>query len=128
MRSDAQSAPDTSALRYVGASSLEGPVGDLSDLDVEATDGQKIGRLDGVVIDALERRIRFLVVAPATNRERRRYLLPTECEAQLDRERSALRVSADSRELARCIEFRTVSVPAFSDQDLLAAMFQSRKA
>ena len=128
MRSDAPSAPDTSALRYVGASSIEVPVGDLSGFDVEATDGQTIGRLDGVVIDPLERRVHFFVVAPATTRDRRRYLLPTECQVQLDRERSALRVGADSRELARCVEFRTACVPPFSDQDLLAAMFQGRKA
>jgi hypothetical protein len=89
-----------SELCYIDALSLEGPLADFDHVDVRDRTDWKIGRLDGVIIDPAERRLRYLVVdndrlAP------HRYLVPLDA-TQLDVEHRALYVHAD---LTSCEEF-----------------------
>ena len=61
MRNDAQ-LPDTSELSYLDASKVTSPAGVLSELDVLSAEGQRLGSIEGVVIDAAARRVRYLSV------------------------------------------------------------------
>ena len=119
---------DSSGLSYLDASRVDSPAGDLSAFSLEDNCGHTIGRVDGVVIDAAQWRVRFFVVAPEGG-ERRRYLLPTEMAAlQVDHERNALKTQTAAEDLVRCAQFRTAPVRDYSDEDLLAALFPKRIA
>ena len=121
-------ADQSSTLRYVEAARLQSPAGDLAAVDVRGTDGQTIGSLDGVLIDPIERRLRFFVVASTTTREGRRYLLPTDCAAQVDAAGHALRLNLEPGNLTRCPEFTPSVVRDYSDDDLLDSLFRQRIA
>jgi hypothetical protein len=99
-------------------------VGALSQMDVETVDGEQIGDVDGVLIDPAARCIRFYVIA-ARRRwlGRRRYLLPADQPALLEREGRVLRFEIDETALKSCQEFRNQEVPEFSDMDLVSAIF-----
>jgi hypothetical protein len=119
-----------SALRYLEASRIQSPAGDLDHVELRGPDDETLGSLDGVLIDPVERRLRFFVVKP-TGRARprsRRYLLPTDCHARVEEEGRTLRIALDADGLARCEVFETSSVPAYSDEDLLDSMFHARIA
>ena len=117
-----------STLRYVDASRLRSQAGRLADIDLRGMDDEKIGNLDGVLIDPVERRLRFFVVESSGWFGTRRYLLPTDCPAQVDRNGRSLRIAVDRDGLAQCEEFERSSVPESQDADLLDAMFGRRIA
>jgi len=61
MRNDAQLlAP--SELSYLDASKVSSPAGALSELDVLSAEGRRLGSIEGVVIEAAARRVRYLSV------------------------------------------------------------------
>ena len=76
MQNDVQIA-DTSELSYLEASKVSSPAGVLSELDVVNAQGQRLGNIEGVVIDAAARCVRYLCVrssgwfGPAIPRPRR---------------------------------------------------------
>ena len=113
---------ENTSLRYVDASRVDSPLGDLASLDVRGADDQRIGRVAGVLIDPAQRRLRFFVVASGRS-SGRSYLLPTDSPARMDPERNLLRLDLDQEDLAQCPEFTRANTPDMSDDDMIAAMF-----
>ena len=74
MRNDAQLLA-TSELSYLDASKVSSPAGALSELDVLSAEGRRLGSIEGVVIDAAARRVRYLSVRSSGWLGRRRYLV-----------------------------------------------------
>ena len=126
MRNDAQ-APATSGLSYLDASKVTSPAGVLSELEVLSAQGQLLGRIEGVVIDAAARRVRYLSVRTSGWLGIRRYLVPADQLGQLEGDRKALRLRADLRNEA-VLGLDAAALRKFSDDDLLAAMFPPRAA
>ena len=113
---------DSSRLCYLDAASVAGPFPTCAGVEVWNDDDGKIGRLDGIVLDAEARQVQFLVVATGGTLRRRRYLLPFR-PTRIDLERHALCVDAHKIDLAQCKEFEPAAFHRFSDDDLLAALF-----
>lgn len=112
-------------LRYVDASRLNSPAGDLADLDFRGFDDQRIGTLDGVVVEPETRRLRFFVVESSGSR---RILLPADLPARIDTATKTLRVDVDPDDLAHCEEFDSADAPEHSDEDFIASLFHHRVA
>ena len=124
MRNDAQPA-DTSELSNLEASKVSCPAGVLSELDVLSAQGQQIGSIEGVVIEAAARHVRYLVVRSSGWFGRRRYLVQADQLGQIEGERKALRLRVELRdEAVRGLD--AAALRRFSDDDLLAAMFPTR--
>ena len=118
--------PDTSELSYLDASRVQSPGGVLSELDLLSPEGQPLGNVVGVVIDAASRRARYLAVC-TRGWLGRRYLVQLDQVAQVEGERKALRLLADLRDVAvRNLDPRALR--PFSDEDVIAAMFAPRVA
>ena len=112
----------TSDLSYLDASKVTSPAGVLSELDVLSVDGRRLGRIDGVVIDAGARRVRYLAVRLAGWFRHRRCLLPADQLGQIEDERKALRLRVDlGNEPLHGLD--DDALREFTDDDLLAAMF-----
>lgn len=112
-----------SHLCYLDASKVDSPVGALSQMVVQTVDGKNIGGLDGVLIDTVARTVRYYVIAVRQWFGGRRYLLPADAPAQLERTRRALRFGIDLPGLKSCLEFRRGDVREFSDEDVVSAKF-----
>ena len=126
MRNDPQRAA-VSELSYLDASKVASPAGLLSELEVLSAEGQRLGNIKGVVIDAAARRVRYLSVQLSSWLDRRLYLVEADQLAQIESERHALRLRVDLREEA-VHGLDAAALREFSDDDLLAAMFPSRAA
>lgn len=116
--------PEPSRLCYLDAASVAGPFPTCADVDVWNDEDGKIGRLDGIVLDAAARQVEYFVVATGGTFRSRRYLLPFR-PTRIDMERHVLCVDAHKIDLARCKEFEPAAFHRFSDEDLLAAMFST---
>ena len=126
MLNDAQlSAP--SELSYLDASKVTSPAGVLSELDVLNTDGRRLGSIEGVVIDAAARRVRYLSVRLGGWFRHRRYLVEADQLGQIEGERKALRLRVDLGNEA-VHGFDAAALRKFSDDDLLAAIFSPHAA
>ena len=121
MRNDVQIA-DTSALSYLEASKVSSPAGVLSELDVLSTEGQPVGHIEGVVIEAAARCVRYLSVRSAGWFGHRRYLVQADQLGQIEGERKALRLLVDLRDEA-VYGLDVAALRRFADDDLLAAIF-----
>ena len=126
MRNDAQFQA-TSDLSYLDASKVSSPAGVLSELDVLSAEGQRLGNIEGVVIDAAARHVRYLSVRSTGWFGGRRYLVPADQLGQILEERKAIRLRGDLREEA-VHGVDAAALRRFSDDDLLAAMFAPRAA
>ena len=121
MRNDAQLSA-TSELSYLDASKVISPAGALSELDVLSAEGRRLGSIEGVVIDAAARHVRYLAVRLSGWFGRRRYLVQANHLGQIESERKALRLRMDlSNDAVHDLD--TAALRKFSDDDLLAAMF-----
>jgi len=112
----------TSQLRFLDSSRLESPL--VEPLDVRTQTGTRIGTFDGVVVDPLERRVRYLVV----DRGRvfhKRCLIPMPA-VRVDAEHHELRIDVDDTDTNDWERFDPVTFPTFSDDDLVTAMFSTR--
>jgi PRC-barrel domain protein len=105
-------------LRYLDASHVESPVGVLGDMVLRGPTDEKVGTLDGVIIDPVKRRVCYLVVASGAWFKRRRYLVPMG-PAKVEPDGHALRVEVDSRSIKECPAFHSDAYPQFSDADLI---------
>ena len=114
-------------LRYVGADQLETPVGRLAGASLVSPSDEKLGRLDGAVIDPVERHVCYYIIHSGGWFGGRRYLVPA-LPARLDAERRALQVDLEPDQLNNCSEWNRDSFPPYSDEDLLSAMFFSSRA
>ena len=116
-----------SGLRYLEAARVFTPVGSLTTLELISPSDKNLGALDGVIIDPIERQVRYFVVESRRWWTTRRYLLPVE-PAPIDSERSALHVELEPADLRLLPKFRAGTFPPFSDEDFLATLFSSRAA
>jgi len=112
---------DTSKLSYLEATKVSSPAGVLSDLDVLNAQGQRLGNIEGVVIDAAARCVRYLCVR-SSGWLGRRYLVLADQLGQIDGERKVLRLRVDLQ--AEAVHgLDAAALRRFSDDDALAAMF-----
>ena len=116
-----------SDLRYLDAQHVRCPIGTLAGLEVRTTDDEKLGQLDGVVLDPGQRRVRFFVVGSQGLLRKRHYLLPVAAAPRVEADDMILRVEAQASEVAPA-PFDTRSIPEFSGEDAVTAMFASRAA
>ncbi|MEO5741525.1 MAG: PRC-barrel domain-containing protein [Vicinamibacterales bacterium] len=126
MLNDAQLS-DTSQLSYLESSKVSSPAGALSELDVLSAEGQRLGRIEGVVIDAGARRVLYLSVRSSGWFGRGRYLVHADQLGQVDEEHKALRLCVNLRDEA-VQGLNAAALRRFSDEDVLAAMFPTRAA
>jgi hypothetical protein len=119
--------PPISELCYLDATKVQSPAGVLSELDLLTADGKPFGSIEGVIIEAAARRVRYYHVQSRGWLHRRRYLLEADQLAHVEPERKALRLRAGS-DLEAVQDLDASALRQFSDDDLLAALFASRAA
>ena len=117
----------TSELAYLDASKVISPAGALSELDVLSTEGRRLGSIEGVVIDAAARHVRYLCVRLSGLFGRRRYLVEADQVGQIEGDRKALRLRRDLKNDA-VDGLDAAALRRFCDDDLLAAIFAPRVA
>jgi PRC-barrel domain len=113
---------DDARLSYLEAESVLGPFLTCKDVSVRNDEDGDLGQLDGIVVDAEARQVRYLVVAAGGIFSRRRYLLPFS-PTRVDANRHALCVDAHKTDLACCERFEPGAFHRFSDNDLVNALF-----
>jgi len=112
---------DAPHLCYLRADQIRGPLPTFDHLEVKNREDVKLGRLDGIIIDAAERRMEYFVVEQGFLNHRR-YLLPLQ-PTQVDTEANALRMDLDGGDLESCARFNPGLFRRYSGYDHLAAMF-----
>ena len=120
-------APEKSDLCYLDASKVTSPVGVLSEMDLLTADGRPFGNIEGIVIEAAARRVRYFDVQSSGWFRHRRYLLDVDQLVQVEADRKALRLRGDL-EGHKVEGLDAASLREFSDDDLLAILFRSRTA
>jgi hypothetical protein len=125
--SDDVQVPAVSELSYLDASKVTSPAGVLSELAVLSPEGQKLGSIEGVVIHAAARHVRYLCLRLSGWFGRRRYIVDAAQLGQIEGERKALRLNFDPRREAEP-GLDASALREFSDEDLLAAVFAPRTA
>jgi hypothetical protein len=110
-------------LCYLEAGQVTGPCGGLQGVTLSTENDEALGTLDGVVIDPSERRIRYFVVQRRGWFRKQRFLLSADRPAQITKDRRNLRLPVEPGELTSCEEFDGQSIPHFSDEHLLTALF-----
>jgi hypothetical protein len=111
-----------SGLRYVDALHVQSGGACLDRLDVRREGGQRIGRLDGVLVDDRAHRVRYFVVHSGTWLARHWHVLPF-FSARLDMSHRILRLDFDR---ALAVPFSTLdrdALPTLADDDQ-AAVFK----
>ena len=104
-------------LRYLPASDLDDSDVDFDGLDVHGHDDEKLGDIDGVIVEPESGRAFYIVIDSGGWFRSRRFLLPIG-HATVDRDARALRVDVSKDALKRYPEFDTDRFQAFSDDDL----------
>jgi len=112
----------TADLRFLKAASVSCPSGTLADFRVVTADAEALGSVSGVLISPTTRRCEYLVIVSPGFLSQRRFLLPVDSGAVLADDPKSLRLTARKDELD-LQAFTPHSVPQFSDEDLLTAMF-----
>ena len=106
-----------SRLRYVDAGQLESRVLNLDGLDVRNTRNEHIGDVEGLLIDSVSGRPRYLVVDSGGWFRSRTFLLPV-AHARLDESRRALRADIDKDTINRFPQMRSDRYDALTDEEL----------
>jgi uncharacterized protein YrrD len=118
----------TDRLRYLEASKVIGPSGDLAGTSLCSVDGQALGEVDGVVVDPSQRRLLYFVVkTPGFFRHRRR-LVPADAMPHVDQQSGAVHIDVERNEMAQFAEFEPNAVRQFDDEDVIEAIFSRRTA
>lgn len=125
--SDDVQVPAVSELSYLDASKVTSPAGVLSELAVLSPEGQKLGSIEGVVIHAAARHVRYICLRLSGWFGRRRYVVDAAQLGRIEGERKALRLNFDPRREAEP-GLDASALREFSDEDLLAAVFAPRTA
>jgi hypothetical protein len=115
-----------SALSYLNAAKVDSPAGFLSELDVVTAQGEQLGSIAGVVIEAAAGRARYFDIEAPGLLRRRHYLVEAEQLGQVDPERKVLRLLAG--EVKEVADLDPATLRPFSDDDLIAALFRPRAA
>ncbi len=109
-------------LRYLDATAVFSPAGELRDFKVSDSLGSSLGRLTGFVVDPAARQLRYFVVEVARWLSKRRYLIPL-CPATLEPQRRTVTLDCDPGAKNDWREFDDRQFSRFSDDDLLDALF-----
>jgi hypothetical protein len=117
-----------SPLCYLDASKVRTSIGDLEGVNLRDPEDEELGCLKGVLIEAAARRVRYFVVEAAGRSRTHCYLVPADDPVTLQADRRTLRVDSHATDLIRSGEFNIDSVRAYSDDDLMAAMFPAPAA
>jgi len=111
-------------LRYIHADHVDTPAGRLDHAVLVSPTNARLGKLEGIVIDPMSRKVRYYVVESRGWLFSRHYLLPL-MPARLDRDSNTMEVDVEAGDLDRLDEVEPHAIPRFSDDDLLTAMFHS---
>lgn len=106
-------------LRYVDADRLDKRVLDLDGLDVRNDAGDRLGDVDGLLVDATSGRPRYIVVDSGGWFSSRRFLIPVH-HAHVDANRRALRVDFDRDTINRFPQMKEERFDAVTDEDARA--------
>jgi PRC-barrel domain len=106
-----------SRLRYVDAGQLDSRVLSLDGLDVRNTRDEHIGDVQGLLIDSVSGRPRYLVIDSGGWFRSRTFLLPV-AHARLDESRRALRADIDKDTINRFPQMRSDRYDALTDEEL----------
>lgn len=127
MDANATAAPNTSAenLCYLSAGHVESPGGTLADLDLCNGEDESVGTVDGVLIDAPTRRVRYFVVKfrPSSGR----FLLPADAIVSVDSNAHVARLETPGDDL-RVLPFDPRRARPFSEDDAITAMLAPHAA
>jgi hypothetical protein len=107
----------SSRLRYVDADKLDTRVLDLDGLDVRNQRDDHIGDVEGLLVDTVSGRPRYLVIDSGGWFRSRRFLLPI-AHARLDEDRRTLRVDFDKETINRFPEMRSDRYESLTDEEL----------
>lgn len=127
MPQDDAQVPSLSELSYLDASKVTSPAGVLSELAVLSPEGRRLGSIEGVVIHAAARHVRYWCLQLSGWFGRRRYIVEADQLGQIEGERKALRLNFDPRREAEP-GVDASAIREFSDDDLVAAIFAPRTA
>jgi len=111
-------------LKYVAAHRIDTPAGRLGGAVLVSPTHAQVGKLDGVLVDLLDRKVRYYVIESGGRVSPRHYLLPLTA-TRLDREHHALEVDVEANEIQRLDEVEPDRLPRFDDNDLMAALFRN---
>ena len=112
-----------SRLRYLDAVDVDDSVVDFDRLDVCGRDGEKLGVVDGFIVDLASERVLYIVVDSGGWFRSRRLLAPIG-HAVIDRGRRALTLDISKDRLHNYPEFDEARFSEFTDADL--RMFDAR--
>lgn len=115
-----------SPLSYLDAAKVDSPAGILSELDVVTAEGEPLGSIAGVVIEAAAGRARYFDIQASGWLQRRHYLVDADQLGQVDSERKVLRLLGG--EVTEVPDLDPSTLRRFSDDDLVAALFRPRAA
>jgi hypothetical protein len=107
---------NASRLRYLDADDVDNSTVDFDDLDVYGNDGDKLGDLDGFLVEHGAGTVRYLVVDSGGWFTSRRFLIPAE-HVTIDRDARAMRVNASRSSLRAHPEFDEDRFGRFSDDE-----------
>ena len=65
-----------SSLRYINAARVDTPLGNLHDITVHSSSVGTVGKLDGIMVNPVERQVCYFVIASRRRLQSRRYLMP----------------------------------------------------
>jgi len=108
-------------LRYLEANSVRCSAGNLAEFQVCTEDLKFLGSVEGVLISPSSRRCEYFVIESRGFLSQRQFLLPVDSCAVVE-EPKTLKIAARKDEL-ELEAFTPSSIPQFSDEDLIAAMF-----
>jgi sporulation protein YlmC with PRC-barrel domain len=115
-----ENATSPAHLRYLDAGGIANPDTDFEQMPIESESGERLGLLDGVVIEPAAGRIRYLVIE-AGRWWRRQYRLVPLTLARLDRKRGSVRMDLDGRQLQDCPRFDPDALLTFPDEARVSA-------
>ena len=118
---------DQSHLRYIEASSVDTPLGNLKEMKLVSPSNDDLGKLDGMIFDPWERHVCYFVVESRRGFRTRRYLLPA-TPAPIESSGRAMRVDVERDDLRALPQLNSALYPRMSDADLVAALFSPRAA
>ena len=107
----------TGRLRYLDADDVDDSVVNYDGLDVRGPTGDKLGTVDGFIVDTEARRMYYVVVDSGGWFSSRRFLLPVGHAAVAD-DRRSLQVDVTRDTLRRYPEFNEDRFREFSDDEL----------
>ena len=114
-----------SRLRYLDADDLDDSIVNFDGLDVRGSDGEKLGEVDGFLVDPQSHRVLYTVVDSGGWFSSRRFLLPIG-HTMIDRDSQALLVDVSRQALSAYPEFDERRFNEMSDTDFRS--YQERMA